>query len=130
MEIVKQLAVFLENKPGALLRLAQDLAAKQINLLAISVTDSVDHAVVRLVVDKPTDAIHLLGETGVLVVESDLLRVKVSDSPGVLAEFCAKLSTMNVNIEYAYGSSTPETGNAYLYIRVLDPHKTLADLTS
>ena len=56
MEIVKQLAIFLENQPGALCRLTQDLLSQQINIEAISVVDSVDHAVVRIIVDKPIEA--------------------------------------------------------------------------
>ncbi|MHC4481514.1 MAG: ACT domain-containing protein, partial [Planctomycetota bacterium] len=59
-----QLAVFLENRPGTLAKMCQALAQEGINLLALTVSDNVDHAVVRLVVDKPQEALHLLGSSG------------------------------------------------------------------
>ncbi len=126
MKIVKQLAIFLENQPGALFRVTQDLAAKKINIIALSVMDSADHAVVRLVVDKPMEAIHLLGEAGVLVVESDLLEVSLSNSPGELNRLCKQLMDKGLNIEYAYGSVSPKEGN--LYLRVRDVEKAITTL--
>lgn len=125
MEIVKQLAIFLENKPGALLRLTQDLVSMDINILGMSVTDSIDHAVVRMIVDKPTEAIHLMGEAGVLVLECDLVRVTLRNRPGELQKFCQKLADENINIEYAYGSSPTRQQEAdlSLYVRVLEPAK-------
>lgn len=126
MKIVKQLAVFLENQPGALFRLTQDLADKSINIEAISVTDSVDHAVVRLVVDKPTEAIHLLGDAGAVVIESDLLQVPLTNKAGELNKLCKNLRTHSINIEYAYGSTGAKEGNVYL--RVVDLEKALQAL--
>jgi len=123
MEIVKQLAIFLENQPGALFRLTEDLASRGINIEAISVMDSVDHAVLRLIVDKPTEALHLLGEAGVLAVESELIRMPLGNHPGHLSNLAKKLKAIGVNIEYAYGSTGGEQGN--LYLRVVDTKKVL-----
>ena len=64
MKVVKQLALFVENKPGTLASVCQALAKKRINILAISISDAVDHAVVRMVVDNATKALHLVGEHG------------------------------------------------------------------
>lgn len=128
MEIVKQLAVFLENQPGALFRLTQDLAERQINIEAISVTDSIDHAVVRLIVDKPIEAIHIIEEKGTLVVESDLVKVTLKNEAGTLNQMCKKLRTHQVNIEYAYGSTGEKDSN--LYLRVMDVEKALKALTT
>lgn len=129
MKIVKQLAVFLENQPGALKRVANDLADKSINVLAISVSDTVDHAVVRLIVDKPNEAVHMLEEAGVLVVENDLIEVSVSNSPGQLARISEALEKIGSNMEYAYGSA-PIDGNCVIYMRVLKPQETLEKLKS
>lgn len=126
MNIVKQLAIFLSNQPGALFRVTQDLAAKNININAICVMDSVDHAVVRLVVDKPNEAIHLLGDAGVLVVESDLLEIPVSNEPGQLNRVCQRLLEKNINIEYAYGFGSSQ--EAKLYVRVVDIQKAMSAL--
>ncbi len=123
MKIVKQLAIFLENQPGALFRVTQDLAKHNININAICVMDSVDHAVVRLIVDKSMEAIHLLGEAGVLVVESDLLEVPLTNAPGELNKLCKQLMDKGINIEYAYGS-----GEGKLYLRLVSPEKALEAL--
>ena len=127
MRIVKQLAVFLENQPGALLRVTEDLAKNSINILAISVSDTVDHAVVRLVVDEPKKALHLLGEAGVLVVENDLVEVNVANDPGQLTRICKTLETIGSNIEYAYGSA-PKDGNSLIYLRILEAESVLEKL--
>jgi len=103
--VVQQLSVFLKNQPGVLAELLRGLAAQGINVRAMSVSDTVDHAVVRLVVDDPHKALHLLGDRGVLVVETEVLAVELADEPGALAEVAAKLAEHQVNIEYAYGSA-------------------------
>jgi hypothetical protein len=119
--IVKQLSVFLENKPGVLAEVCRMLGAHGINIRGLSVSDTVDHAVVRLVVTEPQKAIHLLGEHGALVVETDVLEVRVADKPGELADVAEKFAHAKVNIEYAYGSS--DDTRATLFIRVCDTKK-------
>ena len=102
MHVDKQLAVFLENRPGALAAMCGTLAEAGINLLALTVSDTVDHAVIRLVTDKPDKALHLLGDAGMLVVESDVLVVELTNQPGTLGQVARKLAQNNINIEYAY----------------------------
>ncbi len=80
--IARQLSVFLENKPGVLAAVCRALGDHDINIRGVSVSDTVDHAVVRLIVSDPHKAIHILGEHGTLVVETDVLVVKLSDHPG------------------------------------------------
>ena len=123
MRVGKQLAVFLENKPGALARLCEALAEKKINLLAVTVSDTVDHAVVRMVVDRPTEALHALGEAGMLVVESDVLLIEVPNKPGGLAELAKRLSESDVNIEYAYCTSAEKQTSAMLVLRTHDAER-------
>ena len=119
--IEKQLSLFLVNKPGVLANVCQTLGDHDINIRGMSVSDTVDHAVVRLIVDNPTKAIHLLGEHGVLVVETDVLAVEVDDQPGALAKIARKFARGKVNIEYAYGTS--DSGKARIYMRVSDARK-------
>ena len=102
MKVVKQLALFVENKPGTLAAVCQALADKKINIEAISISDAVDHAVVRMVVDNPQKALHLLGEHGVLVVERDVLVVTGPSQSGALARIAKILAKQKINIEYAY----------------------------
>src|SRR5260370_41073847 len=76
MKTVKQLAPFVENRPGTLAAVCRALAERKINIYAISISDAVDHAVVRMVVSDPDRAIHLLGDHGMLVVERDVLMIE------------------------------------------------------
>jgi hypothetical protein len=125
--IEKQLSIFLENKPGVLAEVARTLGDQGVNLRGLSVSDTVDHAVVRIIVTDPQKAIHILGEHGLLVVETDVLAVKLADQPGKLAELATQLARNNVNIEYAYGSS--DDAQATVFFRVSDVKKAVRILT-
>jgi hypothetical protein len=121
--IEKQLSVFLENKPGVLAQVCKTLGANGINIRGMSVSDTVDHAVVRLIVDDPLKAIHILGEHGALVVETDVLAVKLKDKPGELAKVASKFARGKINIEYAYATS--DGTEATLFTRVSDTKKAM-----
>ncbi len=118
IKTVKQLSLFLENRPGTLGAVCKTLAAAKVNIIAISVTDGVDHAVVRMVVDEPQKALHLLGERGVLVVERDVLLLACTNHPGELASIARKLSAKKINIEYAYATTVPDTTTGAIILRV------------
>ena len=118
MKTVKQLSLFLENKPGTLAAVCRALAEKKINIHAISVSDAVDHAVVRVVVSDPRRAMHLLGERGVLVVERDVLMLECCNKPGELARIARTLANHKVNIEYAYAASLPDAPTGAMILRV------------
>lgn len=117
----KQLCIFLENRPGVLSRLCTALARAGINLKAISVLDSLDHAVVRLVVDKPAAARRLFEDHHLLVIESDLLAVGLADRPGELGRVAARLARAKVNISYVYGSSPDGANRGTIYLGVQAP---------
>lgn len=119
--IERQLSIFLENKPGVLAEVGKVLADAGINIRGMSVSDTVDHAVVRLIVSDAQKAIHLLGDHGLLVVETDVLGVRLEDRPGGLAEIAGKFAEAKVNIEYAYGSS--DDTHATIFVRVSDVKK-------
>src|SRR5882757_9727526 len=106
MQITKQLAIFLDNRPGMLARLADALAEAKINVYAITTSDTVDHSVIRLVVSDYRKAMHVFEEHGALVVEDDVLMIDGSNKPGELAKIAHKLADASVNIEYCY-SATP-----------------------
>lgn len=118
MKVVKQLALFLENKPGTLAKVCRALGQKKINILALSISDAVDHAVVRLIVDDPQRALHLLGDHGILVVERDVLMLEGHSRPGVLATIAQKLARQKINIEYAYSTTPSRADRATLILRV------------
>lgn len=111
LETVTQLAVFLENRPGVLARVCEALAKAGINIHALTVSDTVDHSVVRMIVSDPTKALMLLGERGVLAFENDVLCIDAANEMGVLGRIADALSRAEVNIEYAYfatGETSPK----------------------
>ena len=125
MRITKQLAVFLENKPGMLANMCKELGKHRINIHALAVYDTVDHAVVRMVVNDPLRASFVLGERGVLVVESDVVFMEAPNRPGIISEIADKLSENRVNIEYAYTAALPASKKALVILRVSDARKAL-----
>ena len=119
VKVYKQLSIFLANVPGTLAKVLNALARKKINIMGLMVTDSIDHAVVRLVVDDTRAAVHLLGDQGLLVIESDVLGVHLEDKPGALLNVATTLSAAKVNIAYTY--ATDGTGGEVLaFIRPTD----------
>ena len=108
MQITKQLALFLENRPGMLARVCNALTAAKINIYAISTSDTVDHSVVRMVVSDPVKALFVFEEHGTLVVEDDVLMITGDNKPGSLANLAHKLAKAKINIEYAYCATPPD----------------------
>src|ERR1035441_9260802 len=85
MQITKQLAIFLDNRPGTLARVADAFAEAKINIYAITTSDTVDHSVIRMVVSDYRRALHLFEEHSTLMVEDDVLMIEGSNKPGELA---------------------------------------------
>lgn len=123
MEIVKQLSVFLENKPGTLAALCDALAEEKINIYALTISDTVDHAVVRMVVSDTRRALNMIEERGTLVVENKVLMIENSNKPGSLSAIARKLSKAKVNIEYAYLATAPSEKRGLLIVRASDTKK-------
>lgn len=128
MRIATQLAIFLANQPGALARVCEALSEANINILAASTSDTVDHTVVRLVLNDPRKAIFLLEERGMLVVESDVLLLEGENRPGTLAQIATRLAKARVNIDYLYCSGASKSRSGLLVLRVSNPKKALAAL--
>ena len=125
MQITKQLAIFLDNRPGMLARVADALAEAKINIYAITTSDTVDHSVIRMVVSDSRRAMHLFEEHGTLVVEDDVLMIDGSNKPGQLARIAHKLADAKVNIEYCYSATPAEAKKGLLIMRVSNASKAL-----
>jgi hypothetical protein len=123
IESATQLAVFLANRPGALARVCEALAKAEINIHALATSDTVDHSVVRMVVSDPTKALMLLGEAGVLALESDVLVIETDNKPGVLAKIAERLAESEVNIEYVYLAGSPKAAKGLIILRPSDVEK-------
>ena len=128
MEIAKQLAVFLDNRPGALARVCEAFSEAGINIHALSTSDTVDHSVVRMVVDNTQSAIWLLEENGAMVVEDEVLLIDNTNKPGELAKLARALGKAGINIEYLYCATAPKSRKGLLVLRVDDAVKALETL--
>src|SRR5947208_15897989 len=130
MQITKQLAIFLENRPGMLARVCDALAEAKINIYAITTSDTVDHSVVRLVLSDYQKAMHVFEEHGALVVEDDVLMIDGSNKPGELARVAHKLADAGINIEYCYSATPAESKKGLMIMRVSNASKALKVLNT
>ena len=130
MQITKQLAIFLDNRPGMLARVCDALSEAGINIYAISTSDTVDHTVIRMVVSDYRKAMQVFEAHSTLVVEDDVLMVEADNRVGTLAKVARKLAAAKVNIEYCYCSTPPEAKKGLLVMRVSDVNKALKVLNS
>jgi len=127
--IVQQLAVFLENKPGALAAVCDALAVAKINIYGLTVSDTTDHAVVRMVVSNTERAIGIFDAHGTLVVESEVLMIQNDNRAGSLSRIANALSSRKINIEYGYLASMPSAKRGLLILRVTDARRALKVLS-
>ena len=130
MQIRTQLSVFLKNEPGVLAKLASDMADHHIDILGMTVSDTVDHAVVRLILSDHELAMHVLESAGLLVVESEVLVVELTNQRGALEKLAEKLAKARINIEYAYGTVGSREKKGVLIVRVLDTKRAIKVLRS
>jgi hypothetical protein len=130
MQITKQLAIFLDNRPGMLAAVADALTEAKINIFAITTSDTVDHSVIRLVVSDYRRALHMFEERGTLVVEDDVLMFEGSNRPGEMARIARKLAAAKINIEYCYSATPPSAKRGLMILRVSNPSKALKVLNT
>jgi hypothetical protein len=125
LETATQLALFLANRPGALARVCEALANAGINIQALATSDTVDHTVVRMVVSNPAKALMLLGEAGVLALETEVVTIETANEPGVLARIAERLAEADVNIEYTYLAGSRESQKGLIVLRPSDVEKAM-----
>ena len=118
--IVRQISVFLENKQGSLSALMGLLAENQVNLHALSIADSRDFGIIRMIADNPTAAATILSGAGYICSVTEVIEFSVVDRPGGAAEVLTKLAGAGISIEYAYAFASPETGKSEIVVRVDD----------
>lgn len=116
---IKQISVFLENKPGALEEMTEILANNNIDMRAISVAEAVDFGIARLIVDDVYQTTTVLKDAGLVNKLSDVLAVEIPDTPGGLNKVLKTLSAAQVNLEYMYAFlGGNEVDKAYLIMKV------------
>lgn len=127
---VKQLSVFVENKFGRMAEILNALAEKSIDISALSLADTSEFGILRLIVDKPELAAGVLKEEGVIVKLSDVLAIAIDDTPGGLSKALNVLTNANVAIEYMYAFIGKADGKAMTVIRVDDEFKAIDALNA
>jgi len=125
MKIIKQFSVSLVNRPGVLAHICRTLADARVNIMAMTITDSVELGVLRMVVDKPDIARTILSRLDAPVTESEVLAVNMPNRPGSLATLAEKLSRAHININYAYATTGISGGQAIVIIKVQYPEKAI-----
>ena len=117
MEKYVQFSVFLANKPGVLSQIFRELARAKINVMALAMMDSVEHGVLRVVVEDAVQARALLHELNVPIKETDVLAVQLSNRPGAAADLCERLSAAHINIAYMYCTSGARGGKTTVVLK-------------
>lgn len=120
---ISQISVFVENRPGRLADITAVLAKNSIDIRALSVADTSDYGILRLIVNDPKSAVEVLRSEGMTASATQVLGIIIPDEPGGLARAIKVLSDAQISVEYAYAFITPSVGNAYVIIRVEDNDK-------
>ena len=120
MAAIKQISIFVENKPGRMAGVAKALGDAGVNIRALTIAEAGDFGVVRMVVDDTERGYTALREKGFMVSETDVLAVEIKDVPGGLYEIANSLGMSNINVEYAYAFVTAKAERAMLILRVDD----------
>ena len=116
--IIKQISLFMENSTGRLAGATDLLAEAKINLRAISIADTTEFGILRLIADQPEKAVKLLKEAGFAARETDVIAVEIADEPGSLARIMALIRDEGVGIEYLYASLEHRAGKAVIVMKV------------
>ena len=125
MPTTKQVSVFLENKPGRLANVLSALARDKVNITALSVMDSHEHSVLRIVVNDVARTAQVLGALNAPYAQSEVLVVELRNQPGALAHVCELLGAEHINIEYAYCSSGGRNGKTVGVFKVSNTEKAM-----
>ena len=117
---LKQLTIFVENKKGALVNVTRVLADNNVNLRALSIADTQDFGILRLIVNDNDTATKALQDEGYMISTTDVVGVKIGDQPGKLSKALEILQDADINMEYLYAFMARTEKHAYVVLRVAD----------
>jgi hypothetical protein len=120
---MKQVSVFLENKPGSLYEVLRKLKEWGVNLRALSLADTAEFGVLRFIIENPEEIVAKLKEERFAATLTEVLAVGVEDRPGGLCDVVEVLTRSNISIEYLYAFVSPQGEKAYVVLRVEDLEK-------
>lgn len=122
--MISQVSVFLENKPGRLEKVLQILNDNEINLRSISVAETSDYGIFRLILDKPSEAVERLKEAGFVVKETNVLGLEIDDTKGAMLNVVKELARNDISIEYTYTCLPVHNKKVIIIVRVDEMEKT------
>lgn len=125
MELKPQITVFLENTPGTMANVCHYIQEIGVNIEAFTVFGTVDHGVLRIIVDKTEPTLAVLSKNGLLAIKSNVIELPVENSPGVLYKVSKLLSESGVNVEYGYGSTSIDSAHERFFLQASDNLKAL-----
>ncbi|MCE5251829.1 ACT domain-containing protein [bacterium] len=117
---VKQISIFIENRSGRLREVTEVLGGNGINIRALSLADTSDYGILRLIVDRPDKALEVLKQANFTLSETDVIAVEVKDKPGGLSDVLAILGNAGINVEYMYAFVEKSSNNAVVIFRIED----------
>ena len=117
---LKQLTIFVENKQGSLVDITDTLAANNVNLRALSIADTQDFGLLRLIVNDNDTALSALSDKGYVLKVTEVVGVKIGDAPGKLSKALSVLADAGVNVEYLYAFMARTEKHAYVVLRPTD----------
>lgn len=126
--LIQQISAFVENKKGRLSEITKALSQAGIDIRALSIADTTDFGILRLIVDKPGEAVEALKNVGMTVSITNVLAIAIPDAPGGFYSAIKVLSDADISVEYAYAFVTPKEGAAYVIIRVEDNERAVGVL--
>jgi len=125
---IHQISVFLENRTGQLAQITKLLADNHIDIRALSIAETTDYGLARMIVDDSHKASSILLNHGDILSMTPVWAVEVPDRPGGLAEVLSVLAEAHVDVEYMYSLFTHREGNAYMVMRISDEPRFLSTL--
>ena len=125
MEKCDQFSVFLVNKPGVLTQIFGELGKAKINIKALAMMDSMEHGVLRLIVDDPTSARSIFQRLNVPVKETEVVAITLPNRPGAAADLCDRLSSAHMAIGYMYCTGGARGGKTTMVLKVPDIKKAM-----
>ncbi len=125
MQTAVQFSVFLVNKPGVLAQVTNALAGAKINIRALTLVDSSEHGVLRLVGDEPDKLRHVLQRAHDHFTETEVLQMELANEPGAFADAAERLAAEHININYAYATGGAPGGHTTAIFKVADLKKSL-----
>lgn len=117
---IKQLTIFVENKQGTLVDITDSLANHNVNIRALSIADTQDFGILRLIVNDNATALKTLSDEGYLIKTTEVIGVKIGDQPGKLSTALKVLDDNGINMEYLYAFMSRTEKHAYVVLRVAD----------